>query len=65
MADKDFALFLKERKPKGLSELSKIADQYMEAHTWNQRKSDTVRPRSSNPSTQKPNLLKVREHVSI
>ena len=42
-ADRDLALFLKERKPKSLSELTQIADQHLEAHTWCKRKPETVR----------------------
>ncbi|XP_022095014.1 uncharacterized protein LOC110981615 [Acanthaster planci] len=61
-ADKDLALFLKERKPKDLKTLTQIADQYLEAHEWPKKKPEQVRPKSYYRST--PPLPKVNPKPS-
>ena len=60
VAERDLVLFIKERKPKLLSSLTEMADQYLEAHLWGKKtdppKSKTnQRPQQTNPSSSKEN----------
>ena len=62
VADRDLALFLKERKQKSLVALTEIADQYLEAHSWG-RKAVSTKPKSSQ-SSQPTSSTSERPHAN-
>ena len=58
---KDLAIHIRERSPPGLSELAKVAEQYLIAHRKQLATSATVPPRGQLPSQRGQNRLLIRK----